>query len=147
MLSNKRGILLNEYIEQAKSYYAQEIVKRATDLIKTINTRYTEILIENGYEFVTLGKPQRGSSRPSVSNFIENHKSDIIVMNLADYFLCTGGTSGVAFISPAKQKIYRSLVNMYNTYDSATAIPDPSVDNNSPSEDSDDDMIACEIIE
>ena len=69
------------------------------------------------------------------------------IMNLADYFLCTGGTSGVAFISPAKQKIYRSLVNMYNTYDSATAIPDPSVDNNSPSEDSDDDMIACEIIE
>ena len=40
--------IVEEYIEQAKSYYAQEIVKRATDLIKTINTRYTEILIENG---------------------------------------------------------------------------------------------------
>ena len=46
-----------------------------------------EILIENNYEFVTLGKPQRGSSRPLVSEFIENHKSDTIVLNLADYFV------------------------------------------------------------
>lgn len=69
------------------------------------------------------------------------------IMNLADYFLCTGRNSGVAFITPAKQKIYRSLVNMYNTYDFATANPDPSVDNNSPSEAAEDDMTACEFID
>lgn len=55
--------------------------------VPTSKQALNEILIENGYEFVTLGKPQRGSSRPSVSNFIESHKSDIIVMNLADYFV------------------------------------------------------------
>ena len=55
--------------------------------VPTSKQALNEILIENGYEFVTLGKPQRGSSRPSVSNFIENYKSDIIVMNLADYFV------------------------------------------------------------
>lgn len=55
--------------------------------VPTSKQALNEILIENGYEFVTLGKPQRGSSRPSVANFIENHKSDIIVMNLADYFV------------------------------------------------------------
>ena len=55
--------------------------------VPTSKQALNEILIENGYEFVTLGKPQRGSSRPSVSKFIENHKSDIIVMNLADYFV------------------------------------------------------------
>ena len=55
--------------------------------VPTSKQALNEILIENGYEFVTLGKPQRGSSRLSVSNFIESHKSDIIVMNLADYFV------------------------------------------------------------
>ena len=64
-------------------------------------------------------------------------------MNLSDYFLCTGGNSGVAFISPAKQKIYRSLCNMINMYDVQTAFPEDKA----PSEDSNDDMIACEIIE
>lgn len=40
--------IVDEYIEQAKAYYATEIVKNATEIIKKINTRYTEILIENG---------------------------------------------------------------------------------------------------
>lgn len=40
--------IVDEYIEQAKTYYADAIVKSATDIIKKINTRYTEILIENG---------------------------------------------------------------------------------------------------
>ena len=40
--------IVDEYIEQAKAYYAAEIVKRATEIIKKINTRYTEILVENG---------------------------------------------------------------------------------------------------
>lgn len=40
--------IVDEYIEQAKTYYAQEIVKRATEIIRSINTRYQEILIENG---------------------------------------------------------------------------------------------------
>ena len=40
--------IVDEFIEQAKAYYASEIVKSATEIIKKINTRYSEILIENG---------------------------------------------------------------------------------------------------
>lgn len=40
--------IVEEFIEQAKEHYAQELVKKATEIVKTINTRYTEIFIENG---------------------------------------------------------------------------------------------------
>ena len=46
--------IIDEYIEQAKAYYAAEIVKTATEIIKKINTRYTEVLIENGVYKVRL---------------------------------------------------------------------------------------------
>ena len=40
--------IVDEFIEQAKAMYAQELVKKASEIVKTINTRYTEIFIENG---------------------------------------------------------------------------------------------------
>lgn len=40
--------IVDEFIEQAKEHYAQELVKQASEIVKTINTRYTEIFIENG---------------------------------------------------------------------------------------------------
>ena len=40
--------IVDEYIAQAKAYYAESIVKTATEIVKKINTRYTEILIDNG---------------------------------------------------------------------------------------------------
>lgn len=40
--------IVDQYIEQAKAHYAAEIVKNASEIIKKINTRYSEILIENG---------------------------------------------------------------------------------------------------
>ena len=40
--------IVDEFIEQAKEHYAQELVKKASEIVKTINTRYTEIFIENG---------------------------------------------------------------------------------------------------
>lgn len=40
--------IVDEYIAEAKAYYADSIVKSATEIVKKINTRYTEILIENG---------------------------------------------------------------------------------------------------
>ena len=40
--------IVDEFIEHAKEHYAQELVKKASELVKTINTRYTEIFIENG---------------------------------------------------------------------------------------------------
>lgn len=46
---NKKCVeIVDRYIEQAKAHYASEIVKNATTIIKKINTRYTEIFIENG---------------------------------------------------------------------------------------------------
>lgn len=46
--------IIDEYIDQAKAYYAEEIVKNATEIIKKINPRYTEIFIENGVYKVKL---------------------------------------------------------------------------------------------
>lgn len=46
--------IVDKYIEEAKAFYADEIVKSATDIVKKINTRYTEILIENGVYKVRL---------------------------------------------------------------------------------------------
>lgn len=40
--------IVDEYIEQAKAYYAAEIVKSASEIIKRINPRYLEILIDSG---------------------------------------------------------------------------------------------------
>ena len=40
--------IIDEYIAQAKEYYADEIVTKATEIIKKINTRYTAIIIDNG---------------------------------------------------------------------------------------------------
>ena len=46
-----------------------------------------EVLINNGFEFVTLGKPRKGESRPVVSEFIKDFSDKTIVLNLADYFV------------------------------------------------------------
>ena len=46
--------ITDEFIEQAKAYYAQEIVKNASDIIRKINTRYSEIIVENGIYKVKL---------------------------------------------------------------------------------------------
>ena len=46
--------IIDEYIEQAKAYYATEIVKKATEIITQINPRYLEIMIVNGIYKVRL---------------------------------------------------------------------------------------------
>lgn len=40
--------IVDEYIEQAKAYYAAEIVKSASEIIHKINPRYSEILVDGG---------------------------------------------------------------------------------------------------
>ena len=40
--------ITEEYIKQAKEYYADEIVKNAANTVKTINTRYVDLFVENG---------------------------------------------------------------------------------------------------
>lgn len=39
--------ITDEFIQNIKEYYADEIVKRAAELVKTINTRYVDLFIEN----------------------------------------------------------------------------------------------------
>lgn len=46
--------ILDEYIEQAKQYYAQKIVQQATELLVEMNPRYTKIFVENGIYKVQL---------------------------------------------------------------------------------------------
>jgi len=40
--------ITEEYIKQAKEYYAEEIVKKAAETVKMVNTRYIDLFIENG---------------------------------------------------------------------------------------------------
>lgn len=55
--------------------------------VPTSKQALTEVLVKNGYTFVTLGKPVKGSSRPSVTEFVEEHTEGTYVLNLADYFV------------------------------------------------------------
>jgi hypothetical protein len=46
------------------------------------------ILNKNDFEFITLGKPKKGESRPIVEEFIKDlDKNAVYVLNLADYFV------------------------------------------------------------
>ena len=47
----------------------------------------SEILENNGFEFVTLGKPIMGQKRPTVVEFINNHSSGIYVLYLRNYYV------------------------------------------------------------
>ena len=40
--------IVEEYIKQAKEYYADEIIKTASEIVTSINTRYVELFTENG---------------------------------------------------------------------------------------------------
>ena len=40
--------IVEEYIKQAKEYYADEIVKKAASIVTSINTRYVDLFMENG---------------------------------------------------------------------------------------------------
>lgn len=55
--------------------------------VPTSRQALDEVLSNNGYKFVTLGKPQKGTSRPTVKEFVEDHKEGTVVLNLADYFV------------------------------------------------------------
>ena len=57
--------------------------------IPTSKQSISFILEANGFEFITLGKPKKGESRPSVKEFIDNlnNKNSMYVLNLADYFV------------------------------------------------------------
>ncbi len=56
--------IVEKYIAEAKEYYAENIVTQATEIIKSINSRYTQIYIENGiYKAKLYDK-----------DFIEEHK-------------------------------------------------------------------------
>lgn len=40
--------ITEEFIKQRKEYYAEEIIKTASDIVKSINTRYVDLFMENG---------------------------------------------------------------------------------------------------
>ena len=55
--------------------------------VATSKQAFDEVLKNHGYEFVTLGKPQRGTSRPTVTEFIKDFDKGTMILNLADYFV------------------------------------------------------------
>lgn len=74
--------IVEEYIEQAKSYYAQEIVSKATEIIKAVNTRYSEILIENGvYKARLFDKDFKHESVLAVQSLSKGEKT-IVALSL-----------------------------------------------------------------
>lgn len=83
--------IIDEYIEQAKAYYAQEIVKNATDLIKKINTRYTEILVENGvYKARLFDKDFKKESVLAVQSLSKGEKTMValsLILSIRNLFM------------------------------------------------------------
>ena len=53
-LDKKCISIIEEYIEQAKAYYANNIVQTAKQTLRDINTRYIDLFIENGVYKVKL---------------------------------------------------------------------------------------------
>lgn len=55
--------------------------------VATSKQALNEVLEKRGYEFITLGKPQKGASRPTVTEFIKDFNEGTVILNLADYFV------------------------------------------------------------
>lgn len=85
--------IVEEYIEQAKAYYAQEIVKNATEFIKKINTRYSEILIENGvYKARLFDKDFKKESVLAVQSLSKGEKTIValsLILSIRNLFMPT----------------------------------------------------------
>jgi len=68
-----------------------EIGKNLFD-IPTSKIVLNTLLMNNGFEFITLGKPKKGTNRPLVKEFVESiNNNDTYVLNLADYFVTVDG--------------------------------------------------------
>ena len=46
-----------------------------------------ERVLEKDYEFITLGKPKKDESRPTVAEFVKQNNVGSYVLNLADYYI------------------------------------------------------------
>lgn len=49
------------------------------------------ILTNNGFEFITYGKPGKNEKRPNVKQFVDSlpdNSNKMYILNLADYFVC-----------------------------------------------------------
>lgn len=74
--------IVDEYINQAKVYYANEIVKKASEIMKKINTRYIEIFIENGvYKVKLFDKDFKKESILAVQSLSKGEKT-IVALSL-----------------------------------------------------------------
>ena len=45
------------------------------------------VLKDNGFKYITHGKPKPGEKRPMISDFVETHKSGIYIAYLRDYYV------------------------------------------------------------
>ena len=85
--------ITDEFIEQAKAYYAQEIVKNASDIIRKINTRYSEIIVENGiYKVKLYDKDFQRESTLAVQSLSKGEKTIValsLILAIRNLFLPT----------------------------------------------------------
>ena len=83
--------IVDEYIEQAKAYYATEIVKSATAIISQMNPRYTEILIENGvYKARLYDKDYSKESVLAVQSLSKGEKTMValsLILSIRNLFM------------------------------------------------------------
>ncbi len=85
--------IVDKYIEQAKEYYAEEIVSKATDIIRKINTRYTAIIIENGvYKAKLYDKDFNKESKLAVQSLSKGEKTMValaLILSIRNLFMPT----------------------------------------------------------
>ena len=85
--SSVRAVAKALNITWAVAYKLLSVTGEETFDVMTSKTVLDKVLQNNGYVFVTLGKPTKGGSRQTVKEFLETHKDGQYVLNLADYFV------------------------------------------------------------
>lgn len=85
--------IIDEYIAQAKAYYAEEIVTNATEIVKKINTRYTAVIIENGiYKAKLYDKDFTKESTLAVQSLSKGEKTIValaLILSIRNLFMPT----------------------------------------------------------
>ena len=83
--------IVDEYIDMAKEYYADNIVTIATDFLTRLNPRYSELLIENGiYKVIVNNADYTMQSKLPVQSLSNGEKTLVsLSLILAIHQLCT----------------------------------------------------------
>ena len=74
--------IVDEYVAEAKEFYAREIVNKAKETLKSINTRYTDLFIENGIYKVRLWDKDFKEEKVLAVQSLSNGEKTIVALSL-----------------------------------------------------------------